>query len=445
MSPFSPSEIPPISASVGSLDRYPAVFRDFLSKNDIDPREYEDHPPIPRYLRVNVKRVQASHTGVLSFPNEDVSADIADQILDQLLTSDTTLYKNASSGEISKQFKLTVEKLSWLSPDWQLYAVSPGDFPVGCAEIYRTGLVYGCDAASAVAVEALLKNPLAIDLPVISVLDLCCAPGQKFCGIADRLLALKQDFQLVGVDVSRERLSACDSVVAKYMVGCEQYLRLELADGTKWKGEAGWKQAFSGNICGTKNARKKQMRGAKRRKIVDVETMSTVDKKSITETDEKSIPVSSSLFDLVLVDAECSHEGSVKHISKYLSHWKTETMGEKMKWLSEECESLEKLQLGLLRNGARNLKRGGKLVYSTCSYSTRQNEGLVQKFLKEAENMRICDDIGFDANLVPCEFITNSTAAVTGVRNISSEKGMARFSPAVSKTSGLFVAKLEKT
>ena len=42
-------------------------------------------------------------------------------------------------------------------------------------------------------------------------------------------------------------------------------------------------------------------------------------------------------YDLVIVDAECTHDGSVKHIEKYKSKWGMEQLDKKMPW----CESPE--------------------------------------------------------------------------------------------------------
>ena len=153
-------------------------------------------------------------------------------------------------------------------------------------------------------------------------------------------------------------------------------------------------------------------------------------------------------FDYVLVDAECSHEGSIKHITKYASQWGLETMNKRMVWL-EQTEELRKLQLGLLRNGFRNLKKGGVLIYSTCSFCRSQNEDLVEEFLKEKaaggkgcgkntdedeaelvslfERKRDEDDLP----LPPCVFSDDL-------------KSMARFDPVISQTSGLFMAKIRK-
>ena len=48
-------------------------------------------------------------------------------------------------------------------------------------------------------------------------------------------------------------------------------------------------------------------------------------------------------------------------------------------------EDLPALQLKILRNQARYLKKGGVLIYSTCTLLRRENEDVVEKFLAENE------------------------------------------------------------
>ncbi|KAL4481129.1 hypothetical protein ABPG72_015084 [Tetrahymena utriculariae] len=93
------------------------------------------------------------------------------------------------------------------------------------------------------------------------ILDLCCCPGMKLCNIADIIGAQGKAF---GVDINETRLNTCRSIVKKYKL--DHIIKLELADGT------------------------------------------TYDKES--------------QFDRVLVDAECTHDGSLKHLAKFIKNQK---------------------------------------------------------------------------------------------------------------------------
>ncbi len=76
------------------------------------------------------------------------------------------------------------------------------------------------------------------------------------------------------------------------------------------------------------------------------------------------------VFDKILLDAPCSSEGLVRKDFDALKNWSPALVLEKsalQKRLFEKC-----LQL---------LKRGGELVYSTCSLSPEENEEVVGEFL----------------------------------------------------------------
>ena len=125
--------------------------------------------------------------------------------------------------------------------------------------------------------------------------------------------------------------------------------------------------------------------------------------------------------DRVLVDADCTTDGSHAHVQKMVAKG---TAVENVS--AERCASLIELQAALLRNGFGRLRRGGVLVYGTCSLTKAQNEDIVEAFLRDEPAARL-------AHLeVP-------PVAVAG-----SIPGTVRF-PAGGETSGLFVARLEKT
>jgi 16S rRNA C967 or C1407 C5-methylase (RsmB/RsmF family) len=65
------------------------------------------------------------------------------------------------------------------------------------------------------------------------------------------------------------------------------------------------------------------------------------------------------------VDAECTHDGSIKHIQKF-EQWGWKTLERRVLDAERTDTNLKALQLNLLRNGFRLLKEAGTLVYSTC-------------------------------------------------------------------------------
>ena len=83
----------------------------------------------------------------------------------------------------------------------------------------------------------------------------------------------------------------------------------------------------------------------------------------------------------MLVDAECTHDGSIKHLAKF-AQWGWSTF-ERRFLDADRLQALATLQLGLLRSGFRALRLGGGLIYSTCSFAKAQNEEIVSALLRD--------------------------------------------------------------
>ena len=89
----------------------------------------------------------------------------------------------------------------------------------------------------------------------------------------------------------------------------------------------------------------------------------------------------------------------------------------------EDIERLPEIQAQILRESARHLKRGGTLVYSTCTLNPKENKEVVEAFL--AENK--------DFELVPFK-----------VGALEAPEGLKELFPHIHKTDGFFIAKLTK-
>lgn len=77
-------------------------------------------------------------------------------------------------------------------------------------------------------------------------------------------------------------------------------------------------------------------------------------------------------FDKILLDAPCSGE---RHLLA-----NEEELG---KWSKSRTERLAQQQYSLLCSGVDALKIGGELIYSTCSISPLENDGVIDKFFKK--------------------------------------------------------------
>lgn len=112
------------------------------------------------------------------------------------------------------------------------------------------------------------------------------------------------------------------------------------------------------------------------------------------------------LFDRVLLDAPCSGLGIIRRKPD-------------IKWTKEasDCSLLAEGQYKMLRNAVHYVKKGGILVYSTCTVSRTENEEMVKAFLRENKNFEPYP------NEIMCD------------------KGYCRLLPHENNTDGFFIAR----
>lgn len=84
-------------------------------------------------------------------------------------------------------------------------------------------------------------------------------------------------------------------------------------------------------------------------------------------------------FDRILVDAPCSGEGMFR---------KNDAERE---WSIEHVKSCAARQLLILNSAKDALKNGGYMVYSTCTFSKEENEGVISRFLTENPDFELVD------------------------------------------------------
>lgn len=160
---------------------------------------------------------------------------------------------------------------------------------------YKDHAIFGIDLSSAIAVQALDIQPDD------QVLDLCCAPGAKLCMISN-ILGKEGLGTATGVDLAGHRLATCRSLLKKYKVG--EKVRLFEADGTTFA-------VPPPSRLGNKVISEAQHKDKKQK----VETVKTFWASKLLRFDSQVNM--HSLYDKVLVDAECTHDGSIQHILKY--------------------------------------------------------------------------------------------------------------------------------
>ena len=77
-------------------------------------------------------------------------------------------------------------------------------------------------------------------------------------------------------------------------------------------------------------------------------------------------------FDRVLVDAPCSGEGMFRRDEKAV-----------LDWSEEHVKACAVRQRAILQSAAGAVRENGVLVYSTCTFSPEENEGVVESFLRD--------------------------------------------------------------
>ena len=103
------------------------------------------------------------------------------------------------------------------------------------------------------------------------------------------------------------------------------------------------------------------------------------------ETPVRLAEVFDSYFDRILVDAPCSGEGMFRKNPEVRSMWSAT--------LPDRCS---RRQRDILKFAAQMLAPGGRMVYSTCTFSPEENEEVVDWFLKQYPDFYLVEIQGVD-------------------------------------------------
>lgn len=83
-------------------------------------------------------------------------------------------------------------------------------------------------------------------------------------------------------------------------------------------------------------------------------------------------------FDKILVDAPCSGEGMFKKEPNAIPEWSPQNVAMCAQRQARILEAADKMLSG-----------GGRIVYSTCTFSTEEDEGQIENFLKSHQNYKL--------------------------------------------------------
>ena len=134
-----------------------------------------------------------------------------------------------------------------------------------------------------------------------------------------------------------------------------------------------------------------------------------------------------SFFDVVIADVPCSGEGMFRKNEEAVAEWS-----------EENVRICAERQRGILKNAAKLVRCGGRIIYSTCTWSLEENEEIIRDFLIENDNFELID---------VKEEIKNVTRPGINLSNDGSipfDK-CRRFYPHISMGEGQFLAVLRRT
>ena len=135
--------------------------------------------------------------------------------------------------------------------------------------------------------------------------------------------------------------------------------------------------------------------------------------RALSHDAEHALPFAGGTFDRVLVDAPCTGTGTLRRNPEI--RWRIR---------AEDTLVLKAVQLRILRNSAKVVRTGGRLVYSTCSVEPEENEEVVAQFLREESGWR--------------------QASVDAPARLMQRDGSARVWPQRDGADGFFIAALER-
>ena len=125
-------------------------------------------------------------------------------------------------------------------------------------------------------------------------------------------------------------------------------------------------------------------------------------------------------FDVILCDVPCSGEGMFRKDPAAVGEWSLQNV--------EKCW---RLQRDIVSEAWQCLRQGGLLIYSTCTFNTKENEENLQWILQT-----------FEADILPLD--TKPEWGITGSLLEGFDAPVYRFIPGLTRSEGLFMAVVRK-
>ena len=126
-------------------------------------------------------------------------------------------------------------------------------------------------------------------------------------------------------------------------------------------------------------------------------------------------------FDLILCDVPCSGEGMFRKDEATIREWSPQNV--------EKCWQLQR---EIVDDAWTCLNGGGLLIYSTCTFNTKENEENIRYFLERYDDMEV----------VPIDILPEWN--ITGSLLEGFHEPVYRFIPGITRSEGLFLCVLRK-
>ena len=141
----------------------------------------------------------------------------------------------------------------------------------------------------------------------------------------------------------------------------------------------------------------------------------------VTNNYPKDYRKSKLMFDLILCDVPCSGEGMFRKDEATIHEWSEQNV--------EKCWQLQR---EIVSDAWACLNEGGVLIYSTCTFNTKENEENIRWILEEFD----------DAEVLKVE--TKPEWNITGSLLEGFDEPVYRFIPGISRGEGLFMCVMRK-
>ena len=126
-------------------------------------------------------------------------------------------------------------------------------------------------------------------------------------------------------------------------------------------------------------------------------------------------------FDLILCDVPCSGEGMFRKDEATIREWSPQNV--------EKCWQLQR---EIVADAWACLNEGGFLIYSTCTFNTKENEENIRWILEEFDDARVL------------KIETKPEWNITGSLLKGFDEPVYRFIPGISRSEGLFLCVIRK-